>query len=136
MLPLLPGLVVAGFYAAVLALLTLVLAMRVTWLRRRYRVSLGSGGHEDLVRAIRAHGNATEYIPLGLLLLTINALAGSPPLALELAGALLFLGRFAHAYGLSQSSTRSLGRFWGTAGTWASYLVMAGMLLVAVYTRG
>ncbi len=134
--PLMPALVITGFYAAVLALLTLVLALRVVWLRRRHGVGLGSGGHEDLHRAIRAHGNATEYIPLGLILLTLDALAGSPVLAVEIAGALLFLGRLAHAFGLSHSSGASPGRFVGTLSTWLSYLLMTGLLLVAVYTRG
>jgi uncharacterized membrane protein YecN with MAPEG domain len=136
LLPLLPDLRVDCFYAAVLALLTLVLAFRVAWLRRRYGVGMGSAGHEDLARAVRVHGNATEYIPLGILLLTLDALAGSPVLGVEIAGALLCFGRLTHAYGLSQSSGASPGRFAGTVSTWLSYLVMTGLLLTAVYTRG
>lgn len=134
-LPLVPGLAVTGLYAVALTLLTLALAVRVTWLRRHHRVGLGSGGHEDLARAIRAHGNATEYIPLGLLLLALDALAGTPLAWVEVAGALLFLGRLSHAWGLSHGSGASLGRFAGTLGTWLSYLLMAGLLLVALYTR-
>jgi uncharacterized membrane protein YecN with MAPEG domain len=134
--PLLPDLAVVGFYASALALLTLVLAFRVTWLRLRHGIGLGDGGREDLARAIRVHGNAVEYVPLGLVLLTLDALGGSPLVAVEIAGALLFLGRLAHAYGLSQSRGRSPGRFVGTLSTWLSYVLMVGLLLTAVYTRG
>lgn len=133
LLPLLPGLIVTAFYAAILTLLTLALAFRVSWLRWRHGVGLGDAGRADLARAIRAHGNATEYIPLGILLLALDSVAGIPLLWIEIAGGLLFFGRLSHAYGISISSGRSVGRFTGTLATWLSLLMMTIALFGAIY---
>lgn len=55
--------------AAVLGLLVVVLAARVSVLRVRHKVSLGDGDNRELARAIRAHGNTVEFVPLFLIML-------------------------------------------------------------------
>jgi uncharacterized membrane protein YecN with MAPEG domain len=52
-------LTVTPFYAALAALILMILSFRVIRLRRRLSVGLGAGGHAKLVRAIRSHGNFT-----------------------------------------------------------------------------
>jgi uncharacterized membrane protein YecN with MAPEG domain len=54
---------------------------------------------------VRAHGNAAEWVPLGLLLLLMLELsraAGS--VALHVLGGIFFLGRLVHAYGVYAKS--------------------------------
>lgn len=52
---------VTPIFAAVLLLLVTLLAMNVSMLRMRHKVSLGDGGNKALTRAIRAHANALEH---------------------------------------------------------------------------
>ena len=40
----------------------------VVFLRRKYKISIGHNNNEELQRAIRAHANFSEYVPIGFLL--------------------------------------------------------------------
>jgi uncharacterized membrane protein YecN with MAPEG domain len=62
---------ITGLYAALMALLVVVLAVRVVMYRRTARVGLGDGNNPDLLKRIRVHANAVEYVPLYLLLMLI-----------------------------------------------------------------
>ena len=120
---------IAGFYAGLGALLILVLAVRVMWLRNDHGVGLGSGGHEGLARAIRAHANATEYLPVALLMLVVLAFEQTRPWLLQVFGIVLIVGRVVHAIGLSGSPGRSFGRVAGIVLTLLVMLAMAGLLI-------
>lgn len=121
---------ITALYAAPIGLLTVGLALRVVILRRRYQVGVGTGQQPELARAVRTHGNLLEYAPLALLLLLLLELAGARDLLLHLIGGSLLLGRLLHAWGLSNKSGVSFGRFYGTALTWASILAAATALLI------
>ena len=58
-----------AIYAAILTFVYVKLALNVINLRRQNEVSLGDGGRDDLQQAIRSHGNFSEYVPLGLILI-------------------------------------------------------------------
>ena len=105
-------------FAGVHALLLLALSAQVSRVRRRVKVGLGDKGDAALARAIRVQGNFIEYVPIALLLLALLELAGAPRAWLLAGGSALLLGRLLHAWGLSQSSGVSMGRFVGTALTW------------------
>lgn len=120
---------VTGIYAALGALLLLVLAVRISLVRRSARVALGDGGNNDLIRRVRAHANATEYLPIALLLLLLLDLGQTPPLWLHVFGVVLIVGRVLHAIGLSRTAGESFGRLVGIALTWGVMLVMAVLLL-------
>lgn len=120
---------VTGIYIALGVLLVLALSARVIWLRNARQVALGDGGLPELARAIRAHANAVEYLPLGLLLLLVIELDGARAAAVHLAGITLLVGRGLHAWGLSRRSGRSLGRVIGIVLTWMVMLAMALLLL-------
>jgi len=92
--------------------------------------SLGIGTEPAMERAVRVHANFVEYVPLTLLLLLLAELAAAPAGLLHACGATLVVCRVLHAYGLSQTSGRSFGRFWGTAGTWAVILALSVTLLL------
>jgi hypothetical protein len=51
---------ITALYAGVYALLLLVLAARVSGFRMKLKVGLGDGGHPEMARSIRAHGNSVE----------------------------------------------------------------------------
>ena len=120
---------ITSLYAALAALLLLALAGLVVRARWRYRTGLGIGTEPAMERAVRVHANFVEYVPLTLLLLLLAELAAAPAGLLHACGATLVVCRVLHAYGLSQTSGRSFGRFWGTAGTWAVILALSVTLL-------
>ena len=125
---------ITALYAGVLAILIVVLANRVSAVRRSAAVSLGDGGNELLVRRIRVHGNATENIPIGLLIMLVLELNGSSSALLHGLGASLTVGRLAHVQGLSGSAGTSVGRLLGTGLTWGTIAVGA-VVAIVTYAR-
>ena len=75
-----------ALWSALHLLLLLGLSLLVVRQRRRHGVALGDGDVAELACAIRAFGNASEYIPMGLVGLTSLTLAGAPGLGLALSG--------------------------------------------------
>lgn len=120
---------ITGIYAAIAALLVLLLALRVTLGRRSSKVGIGDGGDSVLARRIRVHANAVEYLPLALLLLLILELNQTQPLLLHVFGCVLIAARLIHAFGLSYSSGNSAGRAVGFGLTWFVIAAMAVLLL-------
>jgi len=123
-------------FAALHALLLLLLTVQVVRWRYRAKVGLGDGGNADLARQIRVHGNFIEYVPLALLLLALLELAGLDTRALWSFGAMLLLGRLLHAFGLGQDAGQSPGRKWGMLLTWLALVGMALAGLWLVLLRG
>ena len=119
----------AALWAGLLLIVLLVLSVRVTRQRRLHRVEIGDGGVPALNQAIRAFGNATEYVPAALAGLALLALVGGPPLLIHPIGLTLFVGRVLHAVGLSRSTSTSWPRAAGALATWISYIAMAAALL-------
>jgi uncharacterized membrane protein YecN with MAPEG domain len=123
----------AALYVGINILLLLVLALLVVRHRLGSAVSLGDGGVPALTRAVRAHGNATEYVPAALVGLVSLALLGAAPWMVHVGGVLLTLGRIAHGYGLSISDGASPGRQIGTLATWVSFLWIGGAAIVLAF---
>ncbi|MCR5877496.1 MAPEG family protein [Phenylobacterium sp. J367] len=119
----------AALWAGLHLILLLVLSARVVRQRRLHHVVFGDGGVPTLIQAIRAFGNASEYIPAGLVGLVVLAFAGAPPMVVHSVGLVLFAGRVAHAVGLSRSGEASLPRSIGVTLTWLAYLAAAVALL-------
>ncbi len=119
------SLTITAIYASLAGLLLLVLSFRVVRSRRKLSVGLGDGGQESLLRAQRAQANFTEYVPIALILLAVAESQGLSAWLLHTAGAVLLLARLLHAWGLSQSSGRSFGRYWGTLLTWMVILALS-----------
>ena len=119
----------AALWAGLHVILLLVLSVLVTRQRRKHKVAMGDGGVPELAQAIRAFGNASEYVPTGLIGLGILAFAGAPPLLIHPIGVVLFAGRVLHAVGLSRSGGVSWPRNVGALGTWVAYIAIAASLL-------
>jgi len=119
----------AALWAGLNLILLLVLSVLVTRQRRKHRVEIGDGGVPALNQAIRAFGNATEYVPAAMAGLALLALVNAPPMLIHPIGLILFVGRVLHAFGLSRSTGASLPRAAGVLATWISYIAMAAALL-------
>ena len=123
--------VITALYAALCAFIVLALAVRVMVMRFRMRTGIGDGGDARLVRAIRIHGNAIEYVPIALVLLLVAELDGARPALLHGCGIVLVVARIAHALGLVRSPGLSLGRGIGVTGTVGVITVLAVFDLAA-----
>ncbi len=123
---------IAAIYAGVNILILLVLAVLVVMGRRRHKIRLGDAGNEDFARAVRAHGNAAEYIPAGLVGILILALLepAAPLWLLHAAGLSLTAGRILHGVGL-HTGVLNAGRMLGMVLTWVSYLLIGVGLIIA-----
>lgn len=98
------SLTIVPIYAALLALMLMVLSVAVIRTRRDVGIGLGFSGSETLERRIRAHGNFVEYVPLTLLLLAMSELRGAAPATLHGLCLLLVAGRIIHAWGIWRAS--------------------------------
>ena len=94
---------ITAFYAALLAILFLVLSARVINWRRAHRVEFEHGGDLELRRRIRAHANFAEYVPLTLVVMGLAESMSPPNILVHLCGVLLLAGRLLHAYGISHT---------------------------------
>ncbi|MBK6703541.1 MAG: MAPEG family protein [Caulobacteraceae bacterium] len=123
---------VAALYAGVNILILLVLAVLVVAGRRKHKITLGHGDNEAFGRAVRAHGNAAEYIPAGLVGITLLALfdPATPIWLLHASGISLTLGRILHGWGL-HTGTLNAGRMFGMVLTWIAYALIGGGLIWA-----
>ena len=119
------NLTITALYASLLALLFIALSVNIIRLRFKLKVGVGDGGESTLTKAIRVHGNFSEYIPLALFLLGSYELSGANTLWLHIAGATLFVGRIFHALGLSKSIGTSAPRAVGTVATFLILLILA-----------
>jgi hypothetical protein len=119
----------AALWIGLHLILLLVLAVLVTRQRRKHGVAIGDGGVPGLTQAIRAFGNATEYVPAALVGLAVLAQVGAVPILIHLIGVTLLVGRALHAFGLSRSSAATWPRAVGVLGTWLAYIAAAAALL-------
>ena len=95
-------LIVTTLIACILATLFIHLSFAVIRLRRHHKVGLGSGGVDDLERAIRAQANFTEYVPIALILLACLEFNEAPLWLIAILGIALVVGRVIHAIGINQ----------------------------------
>lgn len=98
---------ITSLYASLLTGLIVWLSIRVVKLRRAKKIRLGDGGDPELATAIRAHGNAIEYVPLSLVLLALSELSGVHGALIHAGGIAMLSGRLLHAAGLLRDNLRS-----------------------------
>lgn len=89
-------------YAALLGLIYVALSFHVIRIRMRLKIGLGDGKDKSLTRAIRVHGNFSEYIPLSLLLIFFVEIQTHNAMAIHILSTSLIFARLAHIYGVSQ----------------------------------
>jgi len=118
-------LVVTGFYASLLGILYIGLAINIIKLRYKYKVGINDGGHKSLAQAVRVHGNFAEYVPLVLILFACYELSSPNALFLHGLGAVFVLGRISHVIGLTKTVGVSFYRQFGMISTFLSIVILA-----------
>lgn len=127
----------AGLWIALHLLLIWLLGLRVTQLRIGLKIGTGHGDNPQLERAIRAQGNATEYVPLLLVGLLTVAILGYGMTWIHGLGATLFIARLLHAHGIQdQSQPLPVTRLTGNVLTWLVTLTITGLLIWSFIESG
>ena len=119
------NLTITALYASLLALVFLTLSFNIIRLRFKLKVGVGDGGERTLTKAIRVHGNFSEYVPFALILLASYELGGADNLWLHILGSSLLLARILHAIGLSKSIGTTMPRLVGMILTFFVMLILA-----------
>lgn len=120
---------------AILAAMLIALGINVTRMRAVTGKAGGSQYPDDpaggLFKAIRAHGNAAEYVP-ALMVLILLAGARSPAAAAIplIVGATA--ARLVHAYGMLSSPSLAKPTVWRSIGASGTYLFGIGLAVAAV----
>ena len=118
--------------AGAAALLHIWLGMRVARVRAQFKVSVGDGGNEAVLRRMRAHANYHENMPIALILVGLLELAGADNRVLWGAVILFVLVRIAHGFGMDRPSP-SRFRAIGAMGTALLQLALAAWALSYAY---
>jgi uncharacterized membrane protein YecN with MAPEG domain len=123
---------VTSIIAALLTAIFIKLSFAVIGLRRKNKVGLGTGGHDDLERAIRAQGNFAEYAPFGILLIACLELNGAPWWLIIIPGITFIIGRLLHAVGIQEPPPNFSKRVLGMKFTF--YTLIGLVVLNLVWT--
>jgi uncharacterized membrane protein YecN with MAPEG domain len=122
--------------SAVLVILYFVLALNVSLTRRRTRTGIGGGDDPagPMNKAVRAHGNAAEYVPIFVALFLYFLLAGAGGW-IEWVAIIVTVCRVLHALGMlmTQSFNRPPHplRAVGALGTYVGGLMLGIALFMA-----
>ena len=129
-------LLITAFFSSILALIFYKLSINVIRLRRKYKVSLGSSKkHTDLEQAIRAHGNLSEFLPIGLILLACLEVNHLPKIVVFLCGLFFLIGRYLHAPSFLKEEINASNRVLGMKITHWSIILMAILNIITVIVR-
>ena len=92
--------------AAAAALVNFWLGWRIAEHREKFKVSVGDGGQEPLLRRMRAQSNFIENAPIFLILLGGLEISGASRLGLAMIAAIFILARISHAVGMDAAENR------------------------------
>jgi uncharacterized membrane protein YecN with MAPEG domain len=114
--------------AAAAVFLNIWLGSRIAAHRRDFKVSVGDGGHEPLLRRMRAQANYIEHAPFFLILLFGLELSGANRWALGAIALIFVVARIAHGLGMDADRDRR----WRGYGMIASALAGVALALWAL----
>jgi uncharacterized protein len=116
-------------YGGMTALLVTLLGANVSRIRG-VNVGMGDPLPPELIRPVRAHGNAAEWAPIGILLLLLLEMSGAGGrFTMHLLGGTFFLGRLLHAAGAYTRNSLKV------AGAGINYLVLLVMSVWVIALR-
>jgi hypothetical protein len=120
--------------SALLVILYFLLAFNVSWMRGKTGVGVGTNNEPSgrLNKAIRAHGNAAEYLPLFVALFLYFSVVGASVWVRWVVVAITVC-RFLHPLGMFMSSDLhrpQVFRFVGSLGTYGGGLALGVALLL------
>ncbi|MES2668759.1 MAG: MAPEG family protein [Patescibacteria group bacterium] len=123
---------ITSLYAALLALIFLVLSVRVILARSASGISLGSGEDQNLLRKVRAHSHFAEYVPFTLLLLLLAESQQIIAPLVHACGSMLVVSRLVHAYGVDQPVQKIGYRIAGMILTFTPIALLAVCLFISL----
>jgi len=123
---------ITALYAGILSLIMVALAVNVTIHRAKLRVPMGDAGNPIMLRMIRLHGNAVEYLPLALLLMAIYEINGGWHSPLHAAGIALVVARILQSWNMWSTHIAGFGRISGQSLTWLTIIALAVLNLAKV----
>lgn len=129
---------ITALYASLLAILLFILSIRVIGLRGNPAfafIAKGKGDDELLQRAVRAHGNFTEYVPTMLILLYFLESSGVAGAKLHALAGAFFLGRVMHGICMGFMRSNMPLRVGGTALTLLPLAAAAVAMLMQVFQQ-
>src|SRR5436190_19911167 len=88
-----------ALYIVLNAAIMIALAANVISMRYRTRTRFGDTCNPEMLRAIRAHANNTEYVPIALILLLLSHNLGAGLPLIHAIGLSLTVGRLLHGIG-------------------------------------
>ena len=102
---------ITAFYASILAALICWLIINVVKARRKNKIRYGDGGVDEMLIVRSAHSNATETIPIALILLFFLEFNGSYLWLVHIFGIALISGRIIHCKAILSNTLkgRTLG---------------------------
>lgn len=119
-------------------LLNLWLGGRIAALRTEFRVSVGDGGQEPLLRRMRAQANFIENAPFVLILLGGLELSGANRAGLTAIAVIFIVARILHAIGMDGSEKqrfRMFGMIGSSLATLALVLWATSSMILEVLGR-
>jgi len=122
---------ITAWSSLILGALLLFLAYRVSSERRSKHIVLGDNADKITIKKIRGHGNATEQIPMALILLGLVEYLQGSTYALIIA-IVLIAGRLMHATYFSFDGTHWRFRLYGMGLTYIAQLLALLALLRAL----
>ena len=119
-------------YAGLLGLMYLALSVWVIKKRVKHKVSIGDNGNNDLLTAVRAHGNFSEFVPIILILMALVESAELSGIIVHTIGLFLIIGRVFHFAGLTSGTGVNMYRQVGMALTFLA-LLMGSFISILAY---
>ncbi|HHF3120007.1 TPA: MAPEG family protein [Vibrio diabolicus] len=116
---------ITALYASILAILIIWLAVQVIKQRRLNQVAYADGGVEALQIARSAQSNATEYIPITLILMALLEFNSAYPTWIHLTGIIFVIGRIIHAQGILKEDLKRRVR-----GMQVTFLVILSLVVL------
>ena len=120
----------SAFYAGVLVIMAVALALNTAFRRMETKNALG-GDDDTLVKRSRAFGNLVEHAPLMIILLILMEYGGSEFLV-HIFGIGFILSRLAQAYGVIAEEgvgPDNMPRMIGALGSW-SIMILASLVCI------
>ncbi|HHF2897525.1 TPA: MAPEG family protein [Vibrio alginolyticus] len=116
---------ITALYANILAILIIWLAVQVIKQRRLNQIAYADGGVEALQIARSAQSNATEYIPITLILMALLEFNSAYPTWIHLTGIIFVIGRVVHAKGILKKDLKKRIR-----GMQVTFLVILSLVVL------
>jgi uncharacterized membrane protein YecN with MAPEG domain len=123
---------ITPLYTSLLMIIFVILSIRTIRQRKKSKVPIGHADDQNLLRAMRAHSNFSEYVPFSLIGIYLIEMQGAHPLFVHGLGLMILIGRSIHAYGISQSNENFKFRVSGMMLTLSTLIISSLYLLFSI----